>query len=384
MTPVRRAEDRRRRADLRVHARRTDPPQPDLVLRRRPAVRSGAGAADGLHRTCAYNFEVDEKRFEGKVTQSLGGNHTVRGRYTDIRARRGQQRLPVAGGGHGHQPACTRGTLPQNLCGGALHRHRSARNFFVEAQYSHARASSSRATAAQFTDLDPRHGDAAIDQTGARWWAPTFCGVCAPEERANDDLLLKGNYFLLDGPRLAQPRVRLRHASTTSARATTTSPAATTTSGRRSSFIRRRRRLPGAASGRLGTYFIWWPIREASRGTNFRTHSLFFNDTWPFNRHFTFNLGLRCDKNDGKDAIGAAWSPATARSARASAWSGIRPARAAGAMNASYGQLRRRHQQRDRRLVVSGGHAGDLRLLLPGAGDQRDGDVAARVRPSRR
>jgi hypothetical protein len=54
----------------------------------------------------------------------------------------------------------------------------------------------------------------------------------------------------------------------------------------------------------FSTYIIWWPIREESRGTNFRTHSLFFNDTWSFNRHLSFNLGVRWDKNDGKDAIG--------------------------------------------------------------------------------
>jgi hypothetical protein len=52
------------------------------------------------------------------------------------------------------------------------------------------------------------------------------------------------------------------------------------------------------------TWIIWWPIQEASRGTNFRTHSLFFNDTWTFTRHLTLNLGLRWDKNSGKDAIG--------------------------------------------------------------------------------
>ena len=32
-----------------------------------------------------YEYEVDEKRYEGKITQSLGGSHSVRGSYTGIR-----------------------------------------------------------------------------------------------------------------------------------------------------------------------------------------------------------------------------------------------------------------------------------------------------------
>src|SRR5262249_19073115 len=52
------------------------------------------------------------------------------------------------------------------------------------------------------------------------------------------------------------------------------------------------------------TWIIWWPIQEASKGSNFRTHSLFYNDSWAYNSHLTFNLGVRWDKNNGKDAVG--------------------------------------------------------------------------------
>ena len=47
------------------------------------------------------------------------------------------------------------------------------------------------------------------------------------------------------------------------------------------------------------------PISVASQGTNFRTHSLFLNDSWSANSHFTFNLGVRWDKNHGEDAVGS-------------------------------------------------------------------------------
>ena len=80
-----------------------------------------------------------------------------------------------------------------------------------------------------------------------------------------------------------------------------------------------------------GTTIIQWnPIPILSEGSNFRTHSLFFNDTWRVNNRLTANLGVRYDKNDGEESGAASWSPRTARSARGSAWSAIRRARATG------------------------------------------------------
>ena len=60
-------------------------------------------------------------------------------------------------------------------------------------------------------------------------------------------------------------------------------------------------RLPGVADDG-STYIIWCPISEASLGTNFRTHSLFVNDSWSADKHFTITAGLRWDRNHGKDA----------------------------------------------------------------------------------
>ena len=54
------------------------------------------------------------------------------------------------------------------------------------------------------------------------------------------------------------------------------------------------------------TYIINYPISLSSQGTDFRTHSLFLNDSWSANSHFTLNLGVRWDKNDGVDAAGNA------------------------------------------------------------------------------
>src|SRR5262245_57396500 len=65
-----------------------------------------------------------------------------------------------------------------------------------------------------------------------------------------------------------------------------------------------------------GTTTIQWnPILTDSLGSSFRTHSFFYNDAWRVTDRLTANLGLRYDKNSGKDQAGAtvitedSWSP---------------------------------------------------------------------------
>ena len=54
-----------------------------------------------------------------------------------------------------------------------------------------------------------------------------------------------------------------------------------------------------------GTTIIQWnPIPILSQGSNFRTHGLFYNDSWRVNGRLTANLGVRFDKNHGLDQEG--------------------------------------------------------------------------------
>jgi hypothetical protein len=60
---------------------------------------------------------------------------------------------------------------------------------------------------------------------------------------------------------------------------------------------------------------VWNPIPLETQGSNFRTHSVFINDNWRVSNTLTANLGLRWDRNDGRDQAGtlvakdAAFSP---------------------------------------------------------------------------
>src|SRR5262249_49881350 len=71
-------------------------------------------------------------------------------------------------------------------------------HFFVEAQYSRRRFTFEN-SGSQFTDLIK--GTLLLDQSrgNARYNSPTFCGVCDPEKRDNQNIIGKASYFLSTG-----------------------------------------------------------------------------------------------------------------------------------------------------------------------------------------
>ncbi|MEO8258538.1 MAG: TonB-dependent receptor [Acidobacteriota bacterium] len=150
--------------------------------------------------------------------------------------------------------------------------------------------------------------------TGRRYWAPTFCGVCDPEERDNQTLFLKGSYFRstagagshntvfgYDG--FNDRRFANNHQSGSDYRIYGSS-----------TIVTGETVTPVFISGPT-TVIQWNPIRVESLGTKFRTHGAFFSDSWRISSRLTANLGLRFDKNDGVNSAGdvvsrdSAWSP---------------------------------------------------------------------------
>jgi outer membrane receptor protein involved in Fe transport len=245
-----------------------------------------------------YTFEDDQKRFEGKITQSFGKGHTVRAAYTGIRETQANNVWPSPQEVMDLASLHTR-QLPQDLV--SVHYTGMLKsNFYLEGQYS-ARKFAFENSGGTTTDLINgtvlRNG-----QTGAYWWSPNFCGVCGPENRDNENILAKGTYFWSTArgshdlsfgyDTFNDKRKGDNHQSGSDYQVWTTD-----------SEIQNNTVFPIVANNG-STYIIWYPIREASRGTNLRTHSLFANDSWAFNKHLTFNVGLRWDKNNGKDASG--------------------------------------------------------------------------------
>src|SRR5258707_772032 len=66
-------------------------------------------------------------------------------------------------------------------------------SLFIEARGS-ARHFSFIGSGSHFTDLSK--GTLLLDRArGGRYWSPTFCGVCDPENRDNDNENIKATYF---------------------------------------------------------------------------------------------------------------------------------------------------------------------------------------------
>jgi outer membrane receptor for ferrienterochelin and colicin len=248
-----------------------------------------------------YDLETKQRRYEGKLTYSLTRDHTLRAAYLKI----DEETLNDA-----FTPIMDTDSLygkrsdPQDLLSvnytGVL-----SPQFFVEAQYSRRNLTFS-GSGSQFTDLV--RGTLLLDRSrgpNARYNAPTFCAVCSdPEQRDNDNVLVKATYFastdslgshqIVGGvDSFNDRRFVNNHQSGSDYRIFGTS-----------AILRDGDIFPVFAND--GSTFVRWnPIFVDSQGSSFRTNSAFLNDVWRLNDRLTLNLGLRYDRNDGTDSVGA-------------------------------------------------------------------------------
>ncbi|MBA2303289.1 MAG: TonB-dependent receptor [Acidobacteria bacterium] len=242
---------------------------------------------------------TDEKRYEGKLTYTAIANHTLRGSYI--------YRKTVTEG-----DAFTTNILdldslnnredPDELLSVNYNGNLGGR-LFVEGQYAR-RETTFVGSGSRFTDLVK--GTLLIDQqrNNARYNSATFCGTCRPEERDNANILVKGSYFLstqgwgshnvaFGYDTFNDVRAADNHQSGSDYRILGT----TAILGETDVF-------PVFDNDGRSTLIQWNPIYQNTQGTNFRTHSVFLNDVWRLTGRITMNLGVRLDKNQGKDAAG--------------------------------------------------------------------------------
>ncbi len=245
-----------------------------------------------------YTFQDESQRYEGKLTYSVNPSHRLDGTYTKVVQTESNGTFSTATS-MDLRSLYTR-ELPQNLFtvgySGVL-----SPSLFVEGRYS-ARHFSFIGSGATSTDLID--GTLLIDSArgNLRYWSATFCGVCDPEKRDNEEVFVKGTYVLstrgtgshtvhFGFDTFNDKRFANNHQSGSDYRILGT------TSIIRGSDIYPRW-LPGS------TTIQYNPIALGSQGTNFRTNALFVNDNWRWTDRVTVNLGLRWDQNRGKDSAG--------------------------------------------------------------------------------
>jgi len=261
-----------------------------------------------------YTFTEQSKRFEFKGTYALTSTQRFQSAYTkhfrDQLNNTFNQNLSMDLASLGDRK------LPEDLFTfnytGVV-----TSNFFLEGRYSN-RHQSFIGSGSRFTDIE--RGTLLIDRSrgNTRYWTDTFCGVCDPEQRDNNDYFVKGSYFLstrgtgahsmtfgydlFDDKRFAN-----NHQSGSDYRILGTS-AIIVGSGASTAIY-------PTFLGDGSTVIQWNPIPQGSQGSNFRTHSAFYSDAWRVSNRITANLGVRYDKNDGQDQAGRtvitedAWSP---------------------------------------------------------------------------
>jgi hypothetical protein len=251
---------------------------------------AGTTAVTGI----GFPIGRDQKRYEGKLTAAITDKHNVVGTYMEIE----DTELGNFFGSILDLASVNNRATPQELMAfnynGAF-----GKSFYLEAQYSD-RKFTFEDSGSKFTDLV--YGTLLVDRpSGRRWWSPTFCGVCLPEKRDNENILAKASYFLTTGDSshdivfgydtFDDIRVSDNHQSGSDYRFLISN-----------TIIQGTNLYPVIDNN---TIIQFNPILSGSLGTSFKTNSIFVNDSWRFNDRLSFNLGLRYDQNDGVDSAGA-------------------------------------------------------------------------------
>jgi hypothetical protein len=245
-----------------------------------------------------YVAENQRKRFEVKATGSLNSNHRFEGGYVKEALTQVNDTFNTATS----MDLASLYTRQQPVYlftvnySGVL-----SPQLFVEGRFS-KRQLTFIGSGSQYTDLI--QGTLLLDvaRGNLRWNSPTFCGVCTNEERSNDNEFVKVTYFkptksygshnVVAGYDLFNDkRAANNHQSGSDYRILGTT-----------SIIRGTDIYPQWLP--TSTILQYNPIFTNTLGTNFRTHGVFVNDHWRLNTRFTFNLGLRWDKNHGVDSAG--------------------------------------------------------------------------------
>jgi hypothetical protein len=264
-----------------------------------------SGSAQTTTTRIPFVTGVDQQRLEGKVTVSPFEGHRLVGSYIKVEQKDlGNIFNTVLDLDSVYDRETPQKLQALNYTGIVTD------NFFVEAQYS-KREFTFIDSGSKFTDLVK--GTLLLDNTTRfRYNSPTFCGVCRPEERNNENILGKASWFLstsnLGSHDLAfgydtydDIRVADNHQSGSDYRIFVSQAVITG-----QNITTQVRPCDIAPNGSLScsTRIQWNPIAISSRGTSFKTNSFYVNDRWRLNEQWAFNVGARYDKNDGQDGQG--------------------------------------------------------------------------------
>jgi outer membrane receptor protein involved in Fe transport len=255
-----------------------------------------------------YTNTIDEQRYSGKLTITPVANHTLTGSYLKINNKEGNNVFGTVLDTN----SFVQRELPQDTLSVAYSGVLTS-NLFLEGMYSN-RHFTFENSGSLYTD--EINGTLMRDQSrgNARWNSPTFCGVCGPEKRDNEDILVKATYFLSTGS-LGSHNIVLGYDTFKGVRTANNYQSGSNYRIFHSSTINYNGTIYPVINNTGTNYVYYTPIYQLTQGTDTKTNSIFLNDQWRLNDRLSFNLGVRYDKNDAKNSVGAttaddaAWSP---------------------------------------------------------------------------
>jgi outer membrane receptor for ferrienterochelin and colicin len=281
-----------------------------------------AGRAEETHdaRTLAYtNIPYEnsrnERRYEGKLSWSISPEHTFRGAYTRIDAEEENRSVGTVM----DRASLYHLEVPEELVSLNYTGILSSR-LFVEGQYSR-RKQTPVGRGSRFADLVL--GTPIFDRSrnNSVWNSPINCAVCGVpqgelnrERYRNRNVIVKASYFLSTSRLGSHSLVTGLDLFDDGQRTNTWQSGSGYQIFATGTIVRGDELFPVFTPDR--TFIRWRPIFVESKGSRYRTYSIFLNDIWRLNAHFSFNVGLRWDKNDARDQAGNTFARGDAFSPR--------------------------------------------------------------------
>jgi hypothetical protein len=260
-----------------------------------------------------YTNGQEETRYEVKLTGALTAKHNLVGSYLNVQTDQTNYCFPFVGNCFEATTIDPGRSLPNDFLT-ANYSGIITNNFLLEGNYAEKHFTFEGSGG---DDPDRIRGTWGYDygSTGAFFGAPVFCGFCDPEERNNTVYGVKTTYYLATKAagthnivtgyeNWAEERISNNYQSASNYGVYVYTQPTFNAAGVLTPTITR--------NDLIGYY----PIFELTQGSDFQTDSIFINDKWDLNQHWSFNLGARYDQNDGVDSSGNAVADDSAISPR--------------------------------------------------------------------
>lgn len=245
-----------------------------------------------------YPNGTDQTRLEGKLTAAITQRHSVLASYIDVddteTNQTGQVIMDLDSLVKERQ---TPNTLLAVNYSGVL-----TEQFFLEAQYSEKEFAFLGSGSPYF---DLIKGTLLQDRArGTRYWSPTFRASPGGEQRDHEMYTLKGSYFL-STQNFGTHDIKVGYEHFMEVRDVNNYQNG---SDYRLSFsstiIRGTQIFPRVLNTSSNTRILYLPVLVLSEGSEYASDSFFVNDRLVLNDRWSFNLGVRYDKNDAVSGDG--------------------------------------------------------------------------------